>query len=742
MAKPYPGLQLRQAKLAKFPDGTYTIKLQFPFSPDDVANVKTLQGRKWYPDGRFWTAYPTIPNLDAIRSWDFVIDKKLVKFIDGEKKKDSLGFSPCPLYLWVLENQKNKDHAIRNLQKNSQTESQGQEKFSQGTNQSKPSESHRISEEKRRRSPMERKSISSNKKSYAPTGNSRKASGGTGKSKEDTWGEFQRGKRSGITSDSPISEETIVSMWLRDGVSNPDETCTTQISECSECIQSRLWKPRGKNSDRIGWRETPSTKTTKTGSEKNKSFREPWVDCCTLEALQTIKHIPGLKKALYRFQLKGVLHIQQRNGRCLVGDEQGLGKTVQAIAWMHLNPEVRPVVIVVPSSIKLNWAKEIKMWTDIEDIAILSGKTPYDLSFSDVIILNYDIVDAWYKEIQKMQPKVLILDECQLIKNNKAARTKAVKKMAKSIPHAILLSGTPIVNRPIEFFNAIQLVDRTVMPNWPTFTKRYCNPKHNGFGWNYNGASNTEELHEILTNTIMIRRTKKEVLKDLPDKIRSFFPLEMEEALAAEYDQAETNFLAWMTENRGAEAAERASAAATLTEIETLKQIAVRSKLDHAMEWTENFLNSGEKLVVFAIHKFVIDAFMKRFEKLAVKIDGSVSDSNRQLAVDKFQNEAKTRLFVGNIKAAGVGITLTAASNVAFLELPWTPGDMVQAEDRCHRIGQKDSVNIYYLLAEYTIEEKIAALLDEKRKVLDAVLDGKQTEDSGLIMELIESYTE
>lgn len=545
MAKPYPGLQLRQAKLAKFPDGTYTIKLQFPFSPDDVANVKTLQGRKWYPDGRFWTAYPTIPNLDALKSWDFVIDKKLVKFIDGNNRYPAL---------------------------------------------------------------------------------------------------------------PPIE---------------------------------------------------------------------------------------GLKKKLFPYQHKGVEFLQARNGRGLIGDEMGLGKTVQAIAWMHLNPKISPVVIVVPASIKLNWAREIREWTDTipSNIMVLNGTTPYPLA-ADIIIINYDILSAWLTALLEYKPMAVIGDEIQLVKNNKAKRTKAMKKLAKHVPHFVALSGTPIVNRPIEFFNAIQMVDKNVMPNWQLFTKKYCAPKHNGFGWNYNGASNTEELHEILTSTIMIRRTKKEVLPELPDKIRSFFPLEMDEALAEEYDQAEINFLAWIRDKHGADAAEKASAAAALTEIETLKQIAVRSKLDHAMEWTENFLDSGQKLVVFAVHKFVIDAFMQKFGKLAVKIDGSVSGTNRQLAVDKFQNDAKTRLFVGNIKAAGVGITLTAASNVAYMELPWSPGDLSQSEDRCHRIGQHDSVNIYYLLAEYTIEEKIAALLDEKRKVLDAVLDGKQTEDDGLIMELIESYTE
>jgi len=146
--------------------------------------------------------------------------------------------------------------------------------------------------------------------------------------------------------------------------------------------------------------------------------------------------------------------------------------------------------------------------------------------------------------------------------------------------------------------------------------------------------------------------------------------------------------------------------------------------------------------VVFATHKKIIDALMKEFKGISVKIDGSVSSADREYAVQAFQNDKSIRLFVGNIQAAGVGITLTAASAVAFIELPWTPGDLVQAEDRCHRIGQNNNVNIYYLLANGTIEEKIAALLDEKKKVLSQVLDGKEVEESSLLSELIKNYTE
>jgi SWI/SNF-related matrix-associated actin-dependent regulator 1 of chromatin subfamily A len=163
--------------------------------------------------------------------------------------------------------------------------------------------------------------------------------------------------------------------------------------------------------------------------------------------------------------------------------------------------------------------------------------------------------------------------------------------------------------------------------------------------------------------------------------------------------------------------------------------------MKYAIQWIRNFLDTnGNKLVVFAVHKAAVDALMEEFKEQAVKVDGSVSAAGRDAAVRAFQEDPKIKLFVGNIQAAGVGLTLTAASSVAFLELPWTPGDLVQAEDRCHRIGQKDNVNVYYLLADGTIEEKIAELLDEKRQVLEAVLDGKEVEETQLLSELIKSY--
>jgi SWI/SNF-related matrix-associated actin-dependent regulator 1 of chromatin subfamily A len=270
---------------------------------------------------------------------------------------------------------------------------------------------------------------------------------------------------------------------------------------------------------------------------------------------------------------------------------------------------------------------------------------------------------------------------------------------------------------------------------------RYCGAKHNGFGWDFNGATNMEELHKILTESCLIRRLKKDVLKELPPKIRSVVPLEIDNR--DEYDAIENATKDIVQKSLDKIEGTQIANAEALAKIEYLKQAAVRGKMKAAVAWIRNWLDSGEKLVVFCHHKTTVDALMKEFGECAVKIDGSVPtapSTKRQEAVDTFQNETWCRLFVGTM-AAKEGITLTAASNTCFLEMWWTSGDHVQAEDRVHRIGQEaDSVGAYYLIGERTIEETIAKLIDKKAKVLAAVLDGKSVENENLLTALLREY--
>jgi len=456
--------------------------------------------------------------------------------------------------------------------------------------------------------------------------------------------------------------------------------------------------------------------------------------------LKTLKDIPipDLRKTLFPYQSIGVSFIESHDGRVLIADEMGLGKTIQVLAWLQLHPEKRPVIIVVPASLKLNWKKEAFDWMKSPRVQIISGKDTTTPIIGEIIVINYDILPAWVKILIKIKAKVLIADECHYFKNSKAKRSKAVMSLGKTIPHIIAISGTPIQNRPIEIFNSIKLIAPGMFPNYFIFGQRFCDAKNNGFGWNFNGESNTRELHQILTESIMIRRLKSDVLSDLPDKQYSFIPLELDNE--AEYMKASADFLNYIKINRGEEAFARASNAEVLGRIEVLKQLAVKGKMPQAIEWIQDFLNGGGKLVVFAVHKEIIDLLYKAFPDITVKVDGSTSMKEREEAVADFQTNTAIRLFVGNIKVAGVGITLTASSNVIFLELPWTPGELSQAIDRLHRIGQKFQVFVIFLLAANTIEEQIGALIDKKREILNLLLDGGTGDDVSLITELMNSF--
>lgn len=448
--------------------------------------------------------------------------------------------------------------------------------------------------------------------------------------------------------------------------------------------------------------------------------------------------IPGLKLPLYPFQRQGVAFIESRNGKALIGDEMGLGKTAQALAWLQLHPEKRPAIVVCPASLKLNWAKEIRIWMPSpQKVQIVSGKKNGYALIGDIIIINYDILDAWLGAITAYNPSVVIFDEIHYGKNADTIRTKAMKKLAKIAPHVIGLSGTPIVNRAIEFFNPINMIRQDLFPSYWRFAHEYTNARNNGFGWEFKGSRNADKLHKILTETIMVRRRKEDVLPELPPKTYTVIPFEIDNR--GEYQEAANDIVAWIAENEGRIPAERASRARVLVEFEKLKQLAVRGKMASAIDWISDFLESGQKLVVFATHTETLNLLQEKFGDVSVRRDGTMNQADKQKAVDRFQNDDSVRLFLGNVKAAGVGITLTAASNVAFMELPWTPGDLVQAEDRCHRIGQADNVTVWYLTALGTVDETVAAILSEKTKTLDAVLDGKDTDQDSILTALINS---
>jgi SWI/SNF-related matrix-associated actin-dependent regulator 1 of chromatin subfamily A len=412
---------------------------------------------------------------------------------------------------------------------------------------------------------------------------------------------------------------------------------------------------------------------------------------------------------LYNFQKQGVRCITHFQGNALLGDEMGLGKTVQAIDWLSKNKSASPALVVCPATAKYVWADTASKHKQMTSL-ILNGQTP-KLSLDnlqeynpDLYIINYSIFTYWDKLLQKLKLKTLFLDECQKIKNRKAQRTRAIRKFVDRIKftYVIPISGTPLVNKPIELFTALNLVRPDIFSNWWKFAHRYCNPKLTPWGWDFSGASHTKELHELFHQYVGIRRRKKDVLSDLPPKIRHIIQLDITNR--NEYEKASgKDFLKWLKKKSPARA-RKAAKAKHLVQISYLRNLAAQGKLKAVKQWIRDY------------HKA------------------------REHAAKRFQNDKDIQFFFGGIISAGTCITLTKAHNLAFLELDFVPGNHLQAEDRPHRISQTHCVNIYYLIARDTIEVKLCQLIHKKQKIITAILDGEETVNDFDVMKTLIKY--
>lgn len=438
------------------------------------------------------------------------------------------------------------------------------------------------------------------------------------------------------------------------------------------------------------------------------------------------------------FQLESVKQIYAFGGRALLAHEMGLGKTIQALYWITKIPKRRPVIIVAPASMKYTWQSEAALHFGIRT-EVLEGRANGTIPHrpGDIIILNYDILRSWLPTLLAWQPRCVILDEIHFIKNLRALRTKAALRLVQRVPSVVGLSGTPLTNRPIELWSVLKAIRPDLFPSREKFAWRYCKPRYTPWGWLYDGATRLPELRRILRETCMIRRLKKDVLPELPPKSRHVVSFRLKSY--KEYNKAQHDFINWLKAFSPVRA-RRAARSKALTKVGYLLRLVARLKLEWTQRWIEEFFiaNPGQKLVALTMHTFVIDALKAHFGASAVVIDGRVTGRRRQETVHLFQSNRKINLLLGNWIAAGVGITLTAAHNAVALDLPWTPGDLIQGEDRIHRIGQKDSVTVHYLTVLDTIEERQTRILQRKSKILDAVLDGNgRARDLNMFDELL-----
>jgi len=411
--------------------------------------------------------------------------------------------------------------------------------------------------------------------------------------------------------------------------------------------------------------------------------------------------------------------------RTFLADEQGLGKTIEALAAIEAD-DAYPALVVCPASLKLNWKREIEKWLPHRSVALIAGRGAVPPR-AEITVLNYEIVAAHREALQRPRPRALILDESHYVKNPKAKRTQAVRRLAGAIDPdglRLALTGTPVLNHADELISQLRVLDR--LEDFGSGAR---------FRREFEGELSEERLHWHLRRRCFVRRLKADVLPQLPPKRQVIVPIELDNA--TEYRLAEKDVIAWLREQPLDLAELNAKIARTLraqrlAQLTALQQLAGRGKLTNALAWIQDFLVSGEPLVVFARHLEVQQAVIERFPT-ALSLRGRDPMADREKAIAAFQDPAGPHLIVCATRVAAQGITLTRASNVAFLELEWTPAMHDQAEDRCHRIGQRDAVTAWYLLAADTIDETMARLIARKRGIVAAVTDGRPDDGRSLV---------
>ena len=422
------------------------------------------------------------------------------------------------------------------------------------------------------------------------------------------------------------------------------------------------------------------------------------------------------------------------NKKFILADDMGLGKTTSTII-ASLETGAKKILIVCPASLKINWQREIENYTD-RTTSIIEGKKWED---ADFVIMNYDIIKNFHDEKNKKDSIILnskfdlvIVDEAHYIQNKQAQRTKLINDMVKSIDRLWLLTGTPITSRPINYFNLLNLIDSPVALNWMAYVKRYCNGYQFRAGkrkvWNVSGASNLDELRER-TQPLVLRRLKENVL-DLPEKIITPVYLRLK---SKEYESLMGDYYAWYDKGGDAD-----SLTLQFTKLTQVRQCVAQEKVSSTIELCENIIEQGKKVIVFTNFTRSLEIILEHFGKKAVRLDGSMSQKDRQISVDRFQNDEDVMVFVGNIKAAGTGLTLTAGEAVVMNDLSFLPSDHSQAEDRAYRFGQKNNVLVYYPIYENTIEGIIYDILKKKKSIFETVM-GDNIQETDFVQDILSS---
>lgn len=493
------------------------------------------------------------------------------------------------------------------------------------------------------------------------------------------------------------------------------------------------------------------------------------------------------KIPLMGFQRAGVEYLEAKGGRALIADEMGLGKTAQALGYLVRHPEALPALIVVPASVRVNWIREIEKFTALRP-ALVTGKTQLAAlqrlgipavkalkgDWGQVAVINYDLLAKKMpsERFQACGFKTLILDEAHYIKEAQSLRTKAALALSRLASHVVLLSGTPILNRPRELWTLTQAINPSLFPKFFDFGIRYCAGHQRSVSrtrrvWDFSGVSNLDELERILRMRLMIRREKSQVLAELPPRRRVTVPLPLNGALGT-YTHTASSILAelrqlakrradWKSalakmspEARRRHLAENAAQASEMArlhgvilgQLDRLRQAAALAKIEPAVDRIGDMAEEGEQVIVFAHHHEIEDRLVAALCERRVHVGlirGTTEAAQRVKIEDLFQR-GELRVLVLGLLAAGVGLNLQAASNCVFVELPWRPADIDQAEARAWRMGQKKPVTTFLLVGLGTLDEQIAQVIDAKRAVANSVLgEAERTlEDDALLDGILE----
>jgi SNF2 family DNA or RNA helicase len=418
------------------------------------------------------------------------------------------------------------------------------------------------------------------------------------------------------------------------------------------------------------------------------------------------------------------------NDKFILADDMGLGKTTSAVI-AALESGAKKILIVCPASLKINWQREIANYSERKSLIVEGRKWG---STFDFYIINYDIIKNYhttdksedsddYRLLVNENFDLAIVDEAHYISNATANRTRLLNDVLDTIQKVWLLTGTPMTSRPINYFNLLKIVDSPLTLNWQSYVRRYCKGYQFSVGarkvWNTSGASNLDELRER-TKNIVLRRMKTDIL-DLPEKIVTPVFVELTSKM---YDEELEEFTRITNDKKDEE-----TISVTLNRLMRIRQLIAYEKIPYTCEIIDRCLEQGKKVIVLTNFTMSLDMLHEKYKKNSVTLDGRMNKDKRQDNVDRFQNDDKIKVFIGNIKAAGVGITLTAAEVVIMNDLSFVPADHSQGEDRAYRYGQKNSVLVYYPVFENTVEKIIYNILQKKKNVIDQVMgDGEYSE--------------